>query len=287
MTEPSPRYAEFYRARYVHVAQEHRALWVGGPSLVKVRDRPAGHYVEPDIGEVTLQICTRGAGGDARLDLNAGRFPAPQRRGTFVVAPAGAPCVYDIGSLIDLTVLPFDKAMVLDVVGGSPAFERLHARASDDAIVLRMVETLWDAAPDGDRLFADHLRMAILARLSSSTGLSLRRSVAGLSRRNVERIVDLLCADLSADVDLTTMAATVSLSPFHFARAFKASTGVPPHRYLMQLRVEKARKLLEGTDLPIGEVASEVGYDDPSYLARLFRREVGTTPAQYRRKRRS
>jgi AraC family transcriptional regulator len=129
--------------------------------------------------------------------------------------------------------------------------------------------------------------MAILARLSSSTGLSLRRSVAGLSRRNVERIVDLLCADLSADVDLTTMAATVSLSPFHFARAFKASTGVPPHRYLMQLRVEKARKLLEGTDLPIGEVASEVGYDDPSYLARLFRREVGTTPAQYRRKRRS
>ncbi|MGL1409763.1 helix-turn-helix domain-containing protein, partial [Vibrio parahaemolyticus] len=47
----------------------------------------------------------------------------------------------------------------------------------------------------------------------------------------------------------------------------------------------RARELLESTDLPIIEIAAQVGYDDPSYLARLFRREVGVTPAAYRRER--
>ncbi len=70
------------------------------------------------------------------------------------------------------------------------------------------------------------------------------------------------------------------------SRAFKTSTGVPPHRYLVQLRIKKARKLLETIDPPISEIAAQVGYDDPSYLARLFRREVGKTPAAYRRERR-
>ncbi len=283
MIERYSHYTAFFRARYPDYAQDHRALWRGGPALLKVRDRPAGHYVEPGIGELTLQICMRSAGGYARLDLNAGRFSVPQRRGSLVVAPAKVQCVYDIASPIDLTVLPFDAAMVSDVVGGSPLLERLHSVASDDPIILTLVETLWAASPDGDRLLADHLRMAILARLASVLELSSIGSGAGLSRQIIGRIVDLLSADLRADVDLTTMAAMAALSPFHFSRAFKASTGVPPHRYRVQLRVAKARELLETTDLPIGEIAAQVGYDDPSYLARLFRREVGATPAAYRR----
>ena len=286
MIQRYSRYADFYRARYADYSQTHRELWAGGPSLLKVRDRPAGHYVEPDIGEVTLQICTRSAGGYARLDLNAGRFPVPQRRGSFVVAPAGAPCVYDIVSSIDLTVLPFDAAMVVDVTNGSSSFERLHAVASDDTIILTLVQTLWDASPDGDRLLADHLRMSILARLAAGVEPSPKPPAAGLSRHIVRQIVDLLSADLSVPVPLNTMAGTAALSPFHFSRAFKAATGVPPHRYVVQLRIEKARERLEKTNLPIIEIAAQVGYDDPSYFARLFRREVGVTPAAYRRERR-
>jgi AraC family transcriptional regulator len=199
-----------------------------------------------------------------------------------VIAPAGASCVYDIESPIDLAVLPFDAAMVSDVTSRSLSLERLHSVASDDAIILTLVETLWAVSPDGDRLLADHLRMAVLARLASVAGPP-RHAVPALSRRIVERIVELLSADLSAEIDLTTMAATAALSPFHFSRAFQAATGVPPYRYLVQLRVERARALLEATDLPISEIAAQVGYDDPSYLARLFRREVGAAPAVYRR----
>jgi transcriptional regulator GlxA family with amidase domain len=55
----------------------------------------------------------------------------------------------------------------------------------------------------------------------------------------------------------------------------------------MNLRLQRARELLEITDLPMSEIAAHVGYDDPSYLARLFRRHFGTTPVSYRRERRS
>lgn len=62
--------------------------------------------------------------------------------------------------------------------------------------------------------------------------------------------------------------------------------GVDPTAQFLGLAERWARELLETNGLPIGEIATQVGYDDPSYLARLFRREVGTTPARYRRERR-
>lgn len=112
------------------------------------------------------------------------------------------------------------------------------------------------------------------------------QSLSGLAPWQVTRTADLMASDLAADLPLQLVASQIGLSAYHFSRAFKASTGVPPHRYLVQLRIEKTRELLETTDLPISEIASQVGYDDPSYLARLFRREVGVTPLAYRQARR-
>lgn len=91
---------------------------------------------------------------------------------------------------------------------------------------------------------------------------------------------------LPADPSLAQLAGTARLSKYHFVRAFKASTGLPPHRYLVQLRIDRARILLETTNLSITEIAAQVGYDDPGYLARLFRGHFGMTPAKYRRDRR-
>jgi AraC family transcriptional regulator len=102
----------------------------------------------------------------------------------------------------------------------------------------------------------------------------------------IKRAIEWLAGSLSEEIRLADLARETCLSSFYFARAFKASTGVPPHRYLVQLRITKARELLEATNLPIGEIAAQVGYDDPSYLARLFRREVGLAPSAYRQERR-
>lgn len=72
------------------------------------------------------------------------------------------------------------------------------------------------------------------------------------------------------------------MSPYHFSRMFKLSTGLPPHQYVMRQRIERAKALLTNTDLPVGVVAQEVGFASPSHFAQQFRRLVGTAPRFFR-----
>ena len=69
------------------------------------------------------------------------------------------------------------------------------------------------------------------------------------------------------------------LSVNHFARAFRQSTGLAPHAYLVQRRIERAERLLSRTDLPLSEIALAVGFADHSHFARHFRRLTGATPS--------
>ena len=78
------------------------------------------------------------------------------------------------------------------------------------------------------------------------------------------------------------MAAIARLSAYHFARQFKAATGLPPHQYVIARRVERARELLRAGDLPLAEVAVSAGFSDQSQLTHHFRRLVGVTPGRFR-----
>jgi AraC family transcriptional regulator len=79
------------------------------------------------------------------------------------------------------------------------------------------------------------------------------------------------------------MAAAARLSPYHFARQFKAATGLPPHQYVIARRVERARQLLQGgDDFSLAEVAAHVGFSDQSQFTHHFKRLVGVTPGQFR-----
>ncbi len=90
-------------------------------------------------------------------------------------------------------------------------------------------------------------------------------------------------ARLSEDISLDELAAEARLSAFHFARMFKESLGVPPRVYLTQLRIEKACELLEHTDVPITEIALEVGYSSNQVLARVFLKHRHMSPTDDRR----
>jgi AraC family transcriptional regulator len=77
-------------------------------------------------------------------------------------------------------------------------------------------------------------------------------------------------------------------NPYHFARQFKASTGLPPHQYVIARRVERARELLQGGgELSLAEVAADVGFADQSQLSHHFKRLVGVTPGRFRMSERS
>jgi transcriptional regulator GlxA family with amidase domain len=69
-----------------------------------------------------------------------------------------------------------------------------------------------------------------------------------------------------------------------FMRRFRAATGSAPMEYVQTMRIEEAKHLLETRKMPVDQVAIEVGYEDPNFFRRLFKRRVGVTPARYRQK---
>jgi AraC family transcriptional regulator len=98
----------------------------------------------------------------------------------------------------------------------------------------------------------------------------------------LRRVVDYLHSDIAANPSLRTLSELVGLSPAHFCRSFSAATGYAPHRYLIRLRVQTACDQLRHTERPVGHIANGVGYDDPSYFARIFKRHTGLTPVEFR-----
>ncbi len=109
--------------------------------------------------------------------------------------------------------------------------------------------------------------------------------VGGLAAYVENRAIEYMAANLAKEISLDELAAVANLSPHHFCRAFRQSTGLPPHRYQIKLRIERAKALLADTRMSIADIAAEVGYEDQGQLARLFRREVGASPSRYRRDR--
>jgi AraC family transcriptional regulator len=104
-----------------------------------------------------------------------------------------------------------------------------------------------------------------------------------LTRRKLTTIVDCIMANLHGSPTLEQMAGLVQLSPYHFARQFKAATGLPPHQFLITRRVERAQQILRGRGgLSLAEVAIGVGFSDQSQLCFHFKRIVGVTPGQFR-----
>jgi len=112
------------------------------------------------------------------------------------------------------------------------------------------------------------------------------QSTGGLSPRHVKQSCDYLAANVAQNITLAELASIAGMSPFHFCRAFSRSTGIPPHRYQIALRIERAKDLLANSTLSIAAISAAVGYDDQGQLARLFRKEVGISPSHYRRERR-
>jgi len=104
----------------------------------------------------------------------------------------------------------------------------------------------------------------------------------GLPPRALRRVREYIAAHLEENIGIEALAAIVGLSMFHFARAFKQSEGVTPHRFLMQCRIKRAQELLAGTDMPLSEVALASGFSDQSHCSRRFREFVGITPSRFR-----
>ena len=103
-----------------------------------------------------------------------------------------------------------------------------------------------------------------------------------LDARRLDRVKEFIDAHISEDLTIDTLANEVYLSPFHFARAFKAATGSAPHRYITDRRIERAKALIAEGRLPLADIAYICGFSSQAHLTRWFKRIVGATPGAYR-----
>jgi len=98
----------------------------------------------------------------------------------------------------------------------------------------------------------------------------------------LRRVTQYIEENLQRELRLAELSALVHMSPYHFARLFKRSAGVPPHRFLVRCRIDAARTVLATRTVRIAEIAQLVGFRTPSHFTTTFRRVTGMTPSAYR-----
>lgn len=104
-----------------------------------------------------------------------------------------------------------------------------------------------------------------------------------LPARQQKRVVEFIEEHLAEDISLATLAKLVGLSLYHFARAFKQSLGVPPHRYHMARRMDRAKSLLQRSALSVTQIGIQIGFRETSSFTRAYRKFAGVSPSEYRR----
>jgi AraC family transcriptional regulator len=157
-------------------------------------------------------------------------------------------------------------------------------------------QAVWDTAlklkaevgnsDPGSRQYAEALSLVLmheLIRLEHTASAAARPLSGGLPAWQRKRVVEFIEEHLSEEISLATLAELVDLSLFHFARAFKRSFGMPPHRYHSARRMDRARSLLQRPALSVTQIGLQTGFRETSSFTRAFRRFTGLTPTEYRR----
>ena len=274
-------------------ATSYRIGWKG-MQAVRWRKVPAS-------GEVSLPpVSWHGLGLTIRppekfnLQFEGVRRDAPHPAGSIHMVPAGSPVLVRWQGSRDSLQIYLDPSFI--------------ARVAAEPFEFDPAETV---VPPVDGLNVPELRSAMLAvdaelRAGSVGGPLLAESLATilcvhlirhvtgphrlpasadgvLSRRRLHNVIEYIMENLRGSPTLEQMAAVAHLSPYHFARQFKATTGLPPHQYVIARRIERAQHLLQADDeLGLAEVALRVGFSDQSKFSFHFKRLIGVTPGQFR-----
>src|SRR5882757_4267839 len=152
------------------------------------------------------------------------------------------------------------------------------------------LSALLEHPEEDNSLLADHIALSLQSHLYqtySATPASSRRARGGLALWQESHAKEAMDANLNKEMDIAQLASECGLSTSRFARAFRQSTGCPPHRWLLQRRIERARDLLLNSDKTLVEIAKACGFSDQSHLTRAFGQIVGTSPGLWRRARRA
>jgi len=253
----------------------------------------AHHYLGLNTGSQPVTIEVKEQHGYRPVDL------AP---GSAWLVPAGQP--------FSIRVANASSHSYLRISIDALRFDRLVSATEDDALpvslrrrydiggpqVQHVIGALAAEASGGSPnglLFVEALTTALGLQLVRQAGVGAAhgspaaRARGGLAPRVRRRILEVMHDEPAARLTIEVLAREAGLSSAHFARAFKESMGRAPHKYLMELRLERARSLLDAPDVTLSDVALRSGFADQAHFTRLFRRQFGITPGAVVRSRAS
>lgn len=241
------------------------------------------HYERPDGHTFSLYL----RGGESTWRLDAGR--AHGWPGALCLMPQGASSDWEINDTFE-----FVHLYVTD-----DELRRQFSETLDrDARMMIIPEATFDDAPRlaeslrrlalatqaGDTLRAEEAITTAIACLFSDPRYGGARPAplrGGLSPAVRRRLIDYIEARLEHAITLQELAGVAGMSEFHLQRMFRLSCGVSPYGFILNRRIDRARRMLAGGD-PIAEIASACGFSSQSHMTRMFKAVTGTTPSAYR-----
>jgi len=254
--------------------QALRSFAMGPVVSMLEAESPIGELVRPPSVDFKI-IQFRSSGVFSYANLGAG--PLKERNvtpGNLAIIPPNSPAGLTLKSA-HLT-----RSFALDMGALSKIF---------DEFIAAILDRVWSeaaVADIGSRLFME----GAVASLGVALVRAAQHSVSpphrgGLAPLPLKRVLELMEAEIAADLSLDVLSRVAGVSPTHFCRAFKISTGVPPAKYLADRKIEFARRLLADRRLSLVDVAFAVGFSGQAPFTTAFRRATGTTPGQWRRER--
>jgi AraC family transcriptional regulator len=227
--------------------------------------------------------------GERWLDCKIKR---EQRKvGDFAICPEGVTHRCNWDAPIQFMILAIEPVLLKEISQDCMSRDRielvLHFVAEQDVLMHGILSTLTEEAkvnqPD-DRLLIDSLKTALsiqLLRKYCTTKPQPFTYHGGLANTKLQQVTDYINDHLHQDLKLSDIAAILQISPYHFCRLFKRSTGISPHQYIIQCRVERAKQLLKRRQMNISEIALTCGFTHQSHLHRHFKRLTGVTPKAF------
>jgi AraC family transcriptional regulator len=243
---------------------------------------PRGHLLNH---VVTLNLGAE-ASCDTRLDGGAWQSHRTPHHGVGV-CPALLPHAARVHHARDYLVVEIAPAFVTAVLEPALAAKELRpVVGAQDPFAKHVLLALAEEARRGDAVAGairvESLGTALVAHLLERSFEQRPAHVSALSSPKLRRVLDYVAAHLDAPLTLRRLSELAEMDVFRFVRAFKQSTGVSPHRHVLQARIALAKELLRDRSLSITEVALRTGFATPSHFSVTFRRIANATPRAYR-----
>jgi AraC family transcriptional regulator len=292
-----------YGTRRFHPTSSLLASSFGlGWSTLSAELRAHGACEAPPVVPQHVEICLVVEGDkDSRVVRTGAGFDqeATAETGAIWLSPAGVAKGIEISAPIPQTMhlyLPtalFDRLKDDFNLPMAPAHSIQLAVGISDGVIEQIGRSMMSelaVEKAASRVFVEAASLTLAARLlqkhcdngaCASTGQSPDR----LDHVRLRRVLEYIAANIAGDITLSNLAEVAGYSPFHFSRKFALAMGIPPHRYISRIRLEKAMAELTAGTLPLSQIALDAHFSSQASFTRAFHRATGTTPKEYRNRR--